>query len=99
MKGFAASRLRRNALRLRAFGTPPASAHHCMAFARTLRPFSVHWTLKPPGSSPRKVYQKQNGALAGAPVSVGGDEGVRTLGLSVANAALSQLSYIPKRQR
>ena len=25
----------------------------------------------------------------------GGDEGIRTLDLSVANAALSQLSYIP----
>ena len=26
---------------------------------------------------------------------IGGDEGIRTLDLSVANAALSQLSYIP----
>ena len=30
-------------------------------------------------------------------LSLGGDEGDRTPGLGVANAALSQLSYIPKR--
>ena len=31
-----------------------------------------------------------------APVSPGGDEGVRTPGLRLAKAALSQLSYIPR---
>jgi hypothetical protein len=30
-------------------------------------------------------------------LSLGGDEGDRTPGLGIANAALSQLSYIPKR--
>ena len=34
-----------------------------------------------------------------APVSPGGDEGVRTPGLRLAKAALSQLSYIPRSLR
>ena len=32
------------------------------------------------------------------PFLIGGDEGDRTPGLSIANAALSQLSYIPEKR-
>ena len=39
---------------------------------------------------------KEKGDLERPPYIYGGDEGVRTLDLSDANAALSQLSYIPK---
>jgi hypothetical protein len=35
--------------------------------------------------------------VRGASILSGGDEGDRTPGLSVANAALSQLSYIPEK--
>ena len=34
-----------------------------------------------------------------AALKVGGDEGDRTLDLGIANAALSQLSYVPQRRK
>ena len=39
--------------------------------------------------------QRQNGCGAGERKEVGGDRGTRTPNLGIANAALSQLSYIP----
>lgn len=38
----------------------------------------------------------QKSALSSGLEKIGGDEGDRTPGLGIANAALSQLSYIPK---
>ena len=46
------------------------------------------------------VFEKKKRQTDDLPffVKIGGDEGDRTPGLSIANAALSQLSYIPIRR-
>jgi hypothetical protein len=61
----------------------------------------VH-TLKKPSTMPTKLAKESEMVLSIKQRSIlnivwnGGDEGDRTPGLGVANAALSQLSYIPK---
>ena len=58
--------------------------------------------------APERARRHQSPACLGAPQkspghdgpgddAYGGDEGIRTLGLCLAKAALSQLSYIPKK--
>ena len=54
--------------------------------------------LNPARPSPRKIAGKKNACRnpsTGIQTSASGDEGSRTLGLSIANAALCQLSYVP----
>lgn len=52
---------------------------------------------KPLGTTFESIYKRQliSHEIEFDASSFGGDEGDRTLGLGVANAALSQLSYIP----
>ena len=50
------------------------------------------------GNEPAVIPKESHPADGMIPaILFGGDEGIRTLDLSVANAALSQLSYIPRR--
>jgi hypothetical protein len=56
-------------------------------------------TAYPHVSLPRRILPKKKAAGKNPRLTecfFGGDEGIRTLDFSVANAALSQLSYIPK---
>ena len=63
----------------------------------------AHWAIfftefHPNGFDPHTSYQsnKKAGLNPDLRYFHGGDDGDRTHGLSIANAALSQLSYIPK---
>lgn len=56
------------------------------------------WKLKaqiPPAASPAKPKKIRRPKSTDQAVLASGDEGSRTLGLSIANAALCQLSYVP----
>ena len=45
--------------------------------------------------SPKQLRKRQGRLSRRRPEGYGGDEGDRTLDLGIANAALSQLSYVP----
>ena len=79
MKGFAALPV----ATLMGFG-PRASAREGPPGTRALA-----------GSHPWNSLQYEKRPIVGALSIHGGDEGIRTLGLCLAKAALSQLSYIP----
>jgi hypothetical protein len=58
-----------------------------------IRSVSISASLSASQNVTRKVSRGQHPRLTEC--FIGGDEGIRTLDFSVANAALSQLSYIP----
>jgi len=62
----------------------------CLSVSRVTFPVS----LLPP-QNPKPKIQNGKGSLFSEPFGFGGDEEDRTPGLGIANAALSQLSYIP----